>query len=174
MCCGCADCIRCPCTGGPVYTGCTDPPAIPRSIWYIDPLHGKSPAAGGNGSLFSPWNRLSGILDGRWGATKFSVPGYTLPLLSSVPYCHVVNGKLVSVAVQNLWRSVESPGVLLAGSAWFSPNSALCPPQLVRTLELLAIELDVRDFFRGAKYPTCLSRKDTPFLQLSRVDNIGS
>jgi hypothetical protein len=63
-------------------------------------VNGKSPAAGGKGSLISPWNSLSGVLDGRWSNTGFSVPGYTRPLLSSVPYQHIVNGAHVDVADQ--------------------------------------------------------------------------
>ena len=63
-------------------------------------MNGKSPAAGGAGSLLSPWNSISGVVDGRWAANSFSVPGYTRPLLSSVPYYHVVNGKAEIVADQ--------------------------------------------------------------------------
>jgi len=62
-------------------------------------VNGKSPAAGGNGSQARPWNSLSGVISGNWGGS-FSVPGYTRPLLSSVPYAHFVNGKFVQVADQ--------------------------------------------------------------------------
>jgi hypothetical protein len=71
-----------------VYSGCSVPSATPRHVWYVDPVNGKTPAAGGNGSQASPWNSLSGVLSGAWGASGFSVPGYTRPLLSSVPYGH--------------------------------------------------------------------------------------
>jgi hypothetical protein len=63
-------------------------------------VNGKTPAAGGNGSQASPWNSLAGVISGNWGASNFSVPGYTRPLLSSVPYVHIVNGKFVAVADQ--------------------------------------------------------------------------
>ena len=49
-----------------VYSGCTVPSATPRHVWYVDPVHGKTPAAGGNGSQASPWNSLSGIISGSW------------------------------------------------------------------------------------------------------------
>jgi hypothetical protein len=75
-----------------VYSGCNVPTATSGHTWYIDPVNGKSPAAGGKGSQASPWNSLSGVLDGHWTQSQFSVPGYTRPLLSSIPYYHIVNG----------------------------------------------------------------------------------
>src|SRR5271167_1981911 len=69
-----------------VYSGCAVPSPTFRNVWYIDPVKGKTPAAGGNGSQASPWNSLSGVIAGQWGLNGFSVPGYTRPLLSSVPY----------------------------------------------------------------------------------------
>ena len=83
-----------------VYSGCAVPSATYRHVWYIDPMHGKTPVAGGSGSQASPWNSLSGAISGGWGASGYSVPGYTRPLLSSVPYVHIANGKLVAVADQ--------------------------------------------------------------------------
>ena len=84
-----------------VYSGCNAPSATSRHFWYIDPVNGKSPAAGGNGSQASPWNSLIGVIGGNWGTANFSVPGYTRPLLSTVPYVHRVNGgPLVDVADQ--------------------------------------------------------------------------
>ena len=82
-----------------VYSGCAVPSPTPRHVWYIDPVHGKTPAAGGNGSQASPWNSLSGVLSGAWGA-NITVPGYSRPLLSSVPYNHIANGRLVDAADQ--------------------------------------------------------------------------
>src|SRR5580692_5714979 len=77
-----------------VYSGCAVPSPTPRHVWYIDPVKGKTPAAGGNGSQTAPWNALQGVL-------SFQFPsGYPRPLLSSVPYFHVVNGKKVYVADQ--------------------------------------------------------------------------
>src|ERR1700735_3907396 len=76
-----------------VYSGCSVPSSTARHVWYVDPVHGKSVAAGGNGSQASPWNSLNAIISGQWAVTGFSVPGYTRPLLSSIPYVHVVSGK---------------------------------------------------------------------------------
>ena len=101
-----------------VYSGCAVPSPTPRHVWYIDPVNGKTPAAGGNGSQASPWNSLSGVLAGGWGASGFSVPGYTRPLLSSVPYVHIANGKLVAVADQ-LGNPPVQPGdaiMLMSGN----------------------------------------------------------
>ncbi|HEY5205152.1 MAG TPA: right-handed parallel beta-helix repeat-containing protein [Roseiarcus sp.] len=76
-----------------VYAGCAQPGATAK-VWYVDPVNGKSPAAGGDGSQAAPWNSLSGVI-------SFRLPtGYTRPLLSSVPYFHVVDGKRVYVADQ--------------------------------------------------------------------------
>src|ERR1700693_6125171 len=101
-----------------VYSGCAVPSATSRHVWYVDPVHGKTPAAGGNGSQASPWNSLSGVIAGGWGASGFSVPGYTRPLLSSVPYVHVANGQLVAVADQ-LGNPPVQPGdaiMLMSGN----------------------------------------------------------
>jgi hypothetical protein len=83
-----------------VYSGCSVPSSTARHVWYVDPVHGKSVAAGGNGSQASPWNSLNAIISGQWAVTGFSVPGYTRPLLSSIPYVHVVSGKGVNIADQ--------------------------------------------------------------------------
>jgi len=76
-----------------VYPGCAQPGPT-RKVWYVDPVNGKTPAAGGNGSQTAPWNSLQGVLSFRFP------PGYTRPLLSSVPYYHVVDGKRSYVADQ--------------------------------------------------------------------------
>ena len=39
-----------------VYPGCAVPPTTFNHIWYIDPVNGKTPAAGGNGSQIAAWN----------------------------------------------------------------------------------------------------------------------
>ena len=70
-----------------VYSGCSVPSGTSRHFWYVDPVNGKSPAAGGLGTQAAPWNSLQGVLGGQWGANVF-VPGYTRPLLSTVPYNH--------------------------------------------------------------------------------------
>jgi Right handed beta helix region len=76
-----------------VYPGCAQPGPVGK-VWYLDPVNGKTPADGGNGSQTAPWNSLPGVL-----SFKFP-PGYTRPLLSSVPYYHLVEGKRVYVADQ--------------------------------------------------------------------------
>ena len=91
-----------------VYSGCAVPSATPRHVWYVDPVHGKTPAAGGNGSQASPWDSLSGIISGSWGA-GVSVPGYTRPLLSSVPYYHRTSAGLVDIA-DNVGNPPVQPG----------------------------------------------------------------
>jgi hypothetical protein len=76
-----------------VYPGCAQPGPMGK-VWWVDPVNGKSPAAGGDGSQTAPWNSLPGILSFRFPQ------GYPRPLLSSVPYFHVVDGKRVYVADQ--------------------------------------------------------------------------
>jgi hypothetical protein len=61
-----------------VYPGCAQPGPTGK-VWYIDPVNGKTPADGGNGSKTAPWNSLQGVLSFRYPQ------GYTRPLLSSVP-----------------------------------------------------------------------------------------
>ncbi len=107
-----------PAQAAQVYSGCAVPAPTPRHVWYIDPVHGKTPAAGGNGSQASPWNSLSGVISGQWGLVGFSVPGYARPLLSSVPYVHIANGKFTAVADQ-LGNPPVQPGdaiMLMSGN----------------------------------------------------------
>jgi hypothetical protein len=80
-----------------VYSGCAVPPTTPGYVWYVDPVNGKTPAAGGLGTQAAPWNSLQGILSGGWGA-NITVPGYTRPLLSTVPYNHVTAAGRVDIA----------------------------------------------------------------------------
>ena len=61
-------------------------------------MNGKTPAAGGLGTQAAPWDSLNGVISGSWGTPGYSVPGYTRPLLSSVPYFHFAGGKRVDVA----------------------------------------------------------------------------
>ena len=101
-----------------VYSGCAVPSATPRHVWYIDPVHGKTPAAGGNGSQASPWNSLSGVLSGSWGA-NVTVPGYSRPLLSSVPYNHAANGQCCAAVADQLGSPPVQPGdalMLMSGN----------------------------------------------------------
>ena len=41
----------------PVYPGCAQPGPTGK-VWYVDPVNGKTPAAGGDGSKAAPWNSL--------------------------------------------------------------------------------------------------------------------
>src|SRR5580693_4944325 len=77
-----------------VYSGCAVPPTTPRHVWYIDPVHGKTPAAGGLGTQAAPWNSLAGVM------TDAVQPGYTRPMLSSVPYNHITAAGRVYIADQ--------------------------------------------------------------------------
>ena len=61
-----------------VYSGCLTPPSTFRHVWYFDPVHGKTQAAGGNGSQGSPWNNLQSLVQAE--------PGYPYPLLTTAPY----------------------------------------------------------------------------------------
>jgi hypothetical protein len=64
-----------------VYSGCAAPPATFRHVWYFDPVHGKTLAAGGNGSQASPWNNLQALVQAE--------AGYSFPLLTTAPYRQV-------------------------------------------------------------------------------------
>jgi hypothetical protein len=63
-----------------VYPGCAVPPTTFNHIWYIDPVNGKTPAAGGLGTQAAPWNSLQAAFSAQ--------PGYATPLLSTAPYRH--------------------------------------------------------------------------------------
>jgi hypothetical protein len=72
-----------------VYPGCPVPPTTFNHIWYIDPVNGKTAAAGGLGTQAAPWNSLQ---------AAFSIqPGYTAPLLSTAPYRHPNDAKTADV-----------------------------------------------------------------------------
>jgi len=64
-----------------VYHDCATPPSTFRNVWYIDPVNGKTQAAGGNGSQAHPWNSLE--------AVAAAVTGYPYPLLTTAPYRHL-------------------------------------------------------------------------------------
>jgi hypothetical protein len=64
-----------------VYSGCASPPSTFRHVWYFDPVHGKTQAAGGAGSQAAPWNNLQALVQ--------SEPGYAFPLLTTAPYRQV-------------------------------------------------------------------------------------
>ncbi len=77
-----------------VYSGCAAPPSTFRHVWYFDPVHGKTQAAGGNGSQASPWNNLQALIQGE--------PGYSYPLLTTAPY-------LQSVGAGKPWATITGP-----------------------------------------------------------------
>jgi hypothetical protein len=81
-----------------VYNGCAAPPSTFRHVWYFDPVHGKTQAAGGNGSQASPWNNLQSLIQAE--------PGYAYPLLTTAPY-------------------LQSPG---AGQAWITKTGPKAGP----------------------------------------------
>jgi Right handed beta helix region len=77
-------CLAAACGGAraaEVYPGCAEPGPIGK-VWYVDPVNGKTPAEGGNGSRAAPWNSLAGLV------ASTPQPGYARPLLSSIPYRH--------------------------------------------------------------------------------------
>ena len=101
-----------------VYSGCHVPSATSRNYWYIDPVNGKSPAAGGNGSQARPWNSLTGVIGAGWSA-NVTVPGYPRPLLSSVPYNHAFNGQCCAAIADQLGNPPVQPGdalMLMSGN----------------------------------------------------------
>jgi hypothetical protein len=73
-------CCICPASAQQVFHGCAAPPSTFRNVWYIDPVNGKTQAAGGNGSQAHPWNSLE--------AVAAAVTGYAYPLLTTAPYRH--------------------------------------------------------------------------------------
>jgi Right handed beta helix region len=77
-----------------VYSGCAVPPTTFRHVWYFDPVHGKTQAAGGNGSQATPWNNLQALVQGE--------TGYPYPLLTTAPY-------LQSVAAGKPWVTTTGP-----------------------------------------------------------------
>jgi hypothetical protein len=75
-------CFTAPVHAAQVYSGCLTPPTTFRHVWYFDPVHGKTLAAGGNGSQASPWNNLRALVQAQ--------TGYTYPLLTTAAYPHAL------------------------------------------------------------------------------------
>jgi hypothetical protein len=71
-------CFVLPGRAAAVYSGCASPPSTFRHVWYFDPVHGKTQAAGGNGSQAAPWNSLESLVQPQ--------AGYSFPLLTTAPY----------------------------------------------------------------------------------------
>src|ERR1700722_7064666 len=76
-----------------VYPGCAEPGPAGK-VWWVDPMNGKTPAAGGLGTQGAPWNPSQSALPEK------VQPGSPPPLLSSVPYPPAADGKRVYVADQ--------------------------------------------------------------------------
>ncbi len=74
-------CFALPVQADGVYTGCAVPKLTHNHVWYFDPVHGKTKAAGNNGSQAAPWNNLNALVKAH--------PGYSYPLLTSAPYHQV-------------------------------------------------------------------------------------
>ena len=91
-------CCICPATAQQVLPGCAAPPSTFRNVWYIDPVNGKTQAAGGNGSQAHPWNSLE--------AVAAAVTGYPYPLLTTAPYKRAE----VTNAATGAWAYVFGPG----------------------------------------------------------------
>ena len=65
-----------------VYPGCAVPPTTFNHIWYVDPVNGKTPADGGDGSRTAPWNSLQGVV------ASTTQPGYARCLsTASITIC---------------------------------------------------------------------------------------
>ena len=97
-----------------VYPGCAEPGPTGK-VWYVDPVNGKTPADGGDGSPTAPWNSLA-----RRRQLVKAVRGYTRPLLSSVPYVHIVErqGRASTLRTSSGARRVQ-PGdtiMLMSGN----------------------------------------------------------
>ena len=43
-----------------LYPGCAQPGPTGK-VWWVDPVNGKTPADGGDGSQAHPWNALQGV-----------------------------------------------------------------------------------------------------------------
>ena len=87
------------------------PPSTFRSVWYIDPVNGKTAAAGGNGSLAHPWNSLE--------AVAAAVTGYAYPLLTTAPYTHLNAAKTAYVFATGPAAGPIKPGdeiLLMSGN----------------------------------------------------------
>jgi hypothetical protein len=80
-----------PVSAARVYSGCATPPTHFGKVWYFDPVHGTTLAAGNDGSQAKPWNNLQALVQVE--------PGYAFPLLTTAPYRQVpVPGKPMVVA----------------------------------------------------------------------------
>jgi hypothetical protein len=111
-----------PARAAQVYSGCASPPSTFRHVWYFDPVHGKTPAAGGNGSQAAPWNSLQALVQ--------TQPGYTFPLLTTAPYRQVPALGQPAVVKPGPKAGPVAPGdelLLMSGNygdIWINTNGA--------------------------------------------------
>ena len=103
-----------------VYSGCASPASTFRHVWYVDPVHGKTAAAGGNGSQAAPWNSLQALVQ--------TQPGYSFPLLTTAPYRWVPVAGKAAVVEPGPKAGPVAPGdeILLMsgnyGNIWLNTN----------------------------------------------------
>ena len=104
-----------------VYPGCATPPTTFTHIWYIDPVNGKTAAAGGLGTKAAPWNSLQ---------AAFSIqPGYAVPLLSTAPYRHPNEAKTADVFAPGPAAGPIQPGdeILLMSGNYGDVSTSVSP-----------------------------------------------
>ncbi len=82
-------CYVCPASAPQVHQTSAAPPSTFRKTWYVDPVNGKTQAAGGNGSQANPWNSLAALVG--------TATGYAYPLLTTAPYRHLNAAKTAYV-----------------------------------------------------------------------------
>jgi hypothetical protein len=170
-----------------VYPGCAAPPTTFNHVWYIDPVNGKTPADGGDGSRAAPWNSLQGVV------SSTRQPGYKYPMLSTVSYDHYPHknpqGARYGADGPSSDPTRVQPGdeILLMGGqygdvsigAWASPTSnpafvtiAAAPGQtpVVSTLRLTASSYFV---FSGLKVQSMSDGVSKGFTYLVMVGDQG-
>ena len=104
-------CYVFPASAQQVLHNCATPPSTFRKTWYIDPVNGKTQAAGGTGSQASPWNSLAAVVG--------TAPGYTYPLLTTAPYRHLNAAKTAYVVAAGPLGGPIQPGdeiLLMSGN----------------------------------------------------------
>ena len=77
----------------------------------MDPVNGKTQAAGGNGSQANPWNSLAAVVG--------TAPGYAYPLLTTAPYQHLNAAKTAYVISAGPLAGPIQPGdeiLLMSGN----------------------------------------------------------
>lgn len=115
-------CFAVPVRAANVYTGCAAPSSNHKNVWYFDPVHGKTQAAGGNGSQAAPWNNLQALVQAQ--------PGYSFPLLTTAPYYQVPVAGQPGVTKTGAKAGPVAPGdqILLMsgnyGNVWLSTLNA--------------------------------------------------